>query len=231
MYDAGGSFYNFIESIRKDTSNGIIHGEVIDSEDSFSERQFLRGILEYCNTTGVEVVSKATAYDICFNHVLTEGNLIYNPNLRNTAEEFLPNAKNIPSNPDGYTGNCRVVRTLERPTLVVEGETRYLHCGIPVGNLSYSALMKGTGTISIYEVDNKDSIELHIDELKLLSSTTIHNSDYEEINLMFEIEDHSETECEQQCEGLGNKAMGILIVYSSGLEIQDIVLQKDKHLY
>jgi hypothetical protein len=108
MYDAGGAFYEFIESLRQDTSNGMIHGEVIDSENTYSEKIFLKEILEYCKATGVEVVSKAEAYDICFNNVIDEGNLIYNATLRNTALEFMPDAENVPENPDGYTGDCKV---------------------------------------------------------------------------------------------------------------------------
>ena len=83
MYDMGGSFYKFIESIRQDTSNGLIHGEIIDSQDNYSEYIFLKQMLEYCKATGVEVVTKAEAYDICFNNIIDSGNLIYNPNLRN----------------------------------------------------------------------------------------------------------------------------------------------------
>lgn len=227
MYEAGGSYYTFIESIRNNTSNGIVQGEVIDSVDTYSERKFLRGMLDYCKVTGVEVVSKATAYDICFNNKITDGNLIYNPRLRNTAEEFMPNASNLPTNPDGYIGDCRVVNKLNNPTLIVEGETKYLHCGIPIGGLLYSAKAKGKGNISIYEVDNKDSIELDTEKLKLIKTISINNVNFEEIKIPFEIKNHNETEFEQLCEGYGDKIMGILIVYSSGLEVKDINLNKE----
>lgn len=63
MYDDGGVFYKFIESIRQNTSNGMVHGEVIDSVES--ESNFFREMLEYCRSTGVNVVSKEDAYSVC----------------------------------------------------------------------------------------------------------------------------------------------------------------------
>ena len=138
----------------------------------------------------------------------------------------MPKAKNLSTNPDGYIGNCSVGNDEDVPTLVVNGETKYLHCGIPIGNICYSAQIKGNGEISIYEIDNKDSIELDTSKLKLLGKKEIDNDSYEQIEIPFEIEDYPLTEFEQKCEGYGDKVMGILIVYSPNLEIKNINMQK-----
>ena len=73
MYDGGGAFRSFIEAIRLNTSNGMVHGEVIDSSDSFSFRQYLTAVMDYCRATGVRVVSKRAAFDICFEEDRTAG--------------------------------------------------------------------------------------------------------------------------------------------------------------
>lgn len=229
MYDDGGAFYSFIESIRQDTSNGMIHGEIIDSQDTYSEKQFLTQMLEYCKATGVEVISKQAAYDICFNHLMKDGNLIYNPSFRNTAKEFMPDAECVPDNPDGYVGDCHVIQNdMGENTLAVHGIAEYLHYGIPLGNNTYSAKVKGTGEIRIYAIRNKDSIEMNEADLKLLSQCKIDNNEFKNIETHFQIEDYPVTEYEQVCEGMGDKIMGIKIVYSGNLEINHIVLENDK---
>ena len=73
MYDGGGAFRSFIEAIRLNTSNGMVHGEVIDSSDSFSFRQYLTAVMDYCRATGVRVVSKREAFDMCFEEDRTAG--------------------------------------------------------------------------------------------------------------------------------------------------------------
>ena len=225
MYDDGGIFYTFIEAIRHDTSNGIIHGEVIDSEDTFSERTFLTQMLEYCRKTGVEVISKEKAFDICFNQNNIVGNLIYNPTFRNTAKEFMPDAEKIPTNPDGYRGDCCVfVDVNGNPILSVAGNANYLHCGIPIGKIMYSVKVRGNGTITIYAIKNSDSVKLKNDELEVLSICPIANPLFVNKTIEFIIPDNPVTKYEQVCEGLGNKIMGIKILYSGYLEIKDIYL-------
>lgn len=226
MYDDGGAFYTFIESIRQDTSNGMIHGEIIDSVDSESERNFLTQILEYCKKTGVKVISKKDAYNICFNQVFEQGNLIYNPNFRNTAEEFMPDAENIPTNPDGYIGNCKVEQDEYGRILKTEGITQYLHYGIPLGNIRYSAETKGCGNIKIYAIKNSDSIELNDKDLELLGSINVNSEEYNTSEIQFFVQDNTETEFEQLCDGMGEKIMGIKIEYSDGLYIKNIDLEK-----
>ena len=234
MYDAGRSFYRFIESIRHNTANGMIHGEIIDSEDTASERVFLQQMLEYCKQTGVQVISKAEAYDICFNHSLQSGNLIYNPNLRNTAREFMPDSEKVPDNPDGYQGACKVITTMESgksiPVLQVSGETVYTHYGIPLGGLTLRLQAKGKGKICIYGIKNATPVDATVTSLDCLAENSIDHSDFMETTCVFQIPDHPIEEYEQICEGYGNKYMGIKIVYDGNMEIRNIDLQLSQPL-
>lgn len=226
MYDGKGSFYKTIEALRHNTSNGMVHGEVIDSEDTYSERVFLEELLKYCKKTGVEVISKAKAYDVCFNHILETGNLIYNPAFLNTAKEFLPDSDFVPSNPDGYQGDCEVVGTKTNPCLKTNAETYYLHYGIPLGKIHYSVKAQGKGYVVFYAIKNNSPIELDSEKLEILGKVEIDSASEKDYSLDFFIPDNPETEYEQVCAGLGKKIMGIKIVYSSGLIVKGIVLKK-----
>lgn len=226
MYDGKGSFFKTLEALRHNTSNGMVHGEVIDSEDTYSERVFLEELLNYCKKTGVEVISKAKAYDVCFNHTLENGNLIYNPTFRNTAKEFLPDSDCVPSNPDGYQGDCEVVLTKDNPCLKTNAETYYLHYGIPLGKIQYSAKVQGKGCIAFYAIKNNSPIELDNEKLEVLGKIEIDSVSENNYTLDFFIPDNPETEYEQICAGLGEKIMGIKIVYSGGLVVDTITLMK-----
>lgn len=229
MYDGNGEYYKFIEAIRHDTANGLVHGEVIDSVDSYSEKVFLTQVLEYCKQTGVEVIPKAAAYDFCFNYKIEEGNLIYNPALRNTAKEFMPDAEKVPDNPDGYIGDCNVIQDSDRESaLITIGESYYLHYGIPLGNIRYSADVKGNGRIVIFAIKNSDSTDLNNDNLLKLDEISISKEGYGKCVSEFTVTNNEETDYEQLCEGLGEKIMGLKIVYSSGLQIKNITLEKVK---
>ena len=226
MYDKNTSFKSAIEAWRKYTSNGVIWGEVIDSVDSFSERVILEGLLKYCKAVGIEIITKQEAYDICFNHKLEHGNLIYNPRLRNTAKEFLPTATTVPNNPDGYIGNCYVVKSSSgEPILVTTGVSTYNHYGIPEGNIEYRAYVKGSGIVKFYEI--KNSSYSGLTDLNLIGTLNINSVDnFEEKYIRFYIKDADITEYEQKCAGYGEKIIGIKIEYSSGLEIKNISLTK-----
>ena len=226
MYDGKGSFYTFLEKLRQNTSNGMIQGEVIDSSDTYSERVFLEELLKYCKETGVEVISKAKAYDVCFNHPVLEGNLIYNPDLRNTAKEFLKDADNVPENPDGYIGDCKVCISNGLKSLNVSGKASYLHYGIPLGKIIYSASVKGNGNITIYTIKNNTPVDYVESDLIELGKIEIKSSLPQHYSMDFLIPNNPETEYEQVCGGLGEKIMGIKIVYSGRLEILNIDLRR-----
>ena len=226
MYDVKGSFYKIIENLRHNTSNGMIQGEVIDSEDTYSERIFLKELLKYCKQTGVEVISKAKAYDVCFNHILDKGNLIYNPTFRNTVKEFLTDSECVPTNPDGYHGDCEIINSKKNPSLKINGETNYIHYGIPLGIINYSANISGNGNITFFAIKNNSPVELDNEKLDLLGKIEV-NSSFEKVyTLSFIIPDNPETEYDQICAGLGEKIMGIKIVYSCGLIVNTISLVK-----
>ena len=225
MYDVDGAFRNFIEALRHDTAHGMIHGEVIDSFDSDSMRVFFEEALRYCKAAGVEVITKAEAYDFCFHHRIEKGNLIYNPKLKNTAKAFFTDAENVPTNPDGYLGNCSVIEDVNGNILETVGETSYIHYGVPLGEIKYSAKAQGNGVISIYLIKCKSAEALT--DLELLTSILVNSQDcfteYVETSV---IPDNILTVWSQSLEGRDNKIMGLKIVYSGGLQIKNIRLEK-----
>ena len=230
MYDAGGEFYRFVEETRRDTANGLVHGEVIDSLETDSEENFLRGALAYCNAAGIRIVSKREAYEACFGEIAEEGNLIGNPELVNTAKAFMPDAETVPDCPDGYAGACRSIEDTETPTLGVTGEARYLHYGIPLGELCYSAKSRGSGTIRIYVLRNGDSAELNPEETEMIAGARLSDTGerWIPLNISFSLEDAPEEAWETRCEGLGQKITGILIEFSGEMELREITLTKEK---
>lgn len=226
MYEAKGSFYDFVEALRRDSSNGLIHGEIIDSFNTYSENMFLRAVLEYCKYAGITVITKAEAYDICFNRQLDQGNLIHNKEFINSAQGFLSDSNAVPLAPDGYTGNCYAEEYQGEKVLVTAGESYYIQYGIPYGNIKFSVQTKGDGNIRIYAIKNNTSLNAENDALELITETIINSNEFEQKVLNFEIENNEKTEFEQRCEGLGEKIMGIKIVYSGNLVIKNLELIK-----
>ena len=226
MYEDGGQFFLLIETIRKNTANGMIQDEMIDSIDTYSERIFLKQILEYCKKAGIEIVSKEKAYDICFRHQHTRGNLIYNPELQNTAKLFMPNAENIPSYPDGYSGSCSVYLSPKRQSILrVNGMADYYHYGIPLGKIRYCADVKGKGTVTVYAIKNSSLVK-NQKELGVLGSCFVSDEKNHRYEILFEIPENPEQEYDALCEGMGEKIMGIKIVYNGNLHIHNIDLRK-----
>jgi len=226
MYDSdGGAFRTFIEALRRDTANGIIHSEVIDSVDNYSSRIFFEEALRFCKSAGIEVITKAEAFDICFNHPVENGNLIYNPMLKNSAEEFFADATNVPTNPDGYTGSCSVTTDADGNILVTSGDTTYLHYGVPLGKLIYSADVKGTGTITFKLIKCGTKVDLS-DATALATITVDSSGTFTSQTETFVIPNNPLAQWTQSREGLDNKAMGLMIVYSTGLQIKNIRLEK-----
>ena len=226
MYDADGAFRDFIEALRHDTAHGLIHGEVIDSYDSYSEKIFFEEALKYCKAVGIEVITKAEAYDICFNNRIEKGNLIYNRSLKNTAKDYFADATNVPTNPDGYLGNCLVIEDIDGNILVTSGETTYIHYGIPLGKIKYTAFIKGNGKVSIYAIKCGDDASLK--NLTRLATINIDSKDgFTEQYVSVVVPDNPMTSWIPNLEGRDNKIMGLKIVYSSGLHIKNISLKKE----
>jgi hypothetical protein len=226
MYDAGGSFHDAIEAWRMHTANGLIWGEVIDSEDTWSEKVILEGLLKYGKVAGIEFVTKDMAYDICFNHSICEGNLIYNQNLRNTAKEFLPDAKTVPTNPDGYSGDCWVDVEGGNPVLITNGMTTYDHYGIPYGEICYKADVKGSGSIKVRVIKNNTAVDAICLSDVVVDKRIDSPNSFIRQKLDIFVPDNSMTSYEQLCAGWGDKIIGLRFEYSDGLYIKNITMHK-----
>ncbi|MDY5122295.1 MAG: hypothetical protein SPE59_00655 [Treponema sp.] len=227
MYKRQGEYYKLIESLRHDTANGLVHGEIIDSYNSYSEKIFLQQVLEFCRKENIKVITKKEAYDVCFNNVINSGNLIYNVDFKNSAKDFLSQSGIVPNNPDGYRGDCHVKYGKEN-TLIIDGYTYYLHYGIPIGTIAYEADIQGTGNIKVYAIQNKSPADLGDSSLKLLYEMRIRSKKFKRNQFSFVINDYPEKAYDQLCEGLGDKIMGIKIVYEGDLSIKNINMQKVK---
>lgn len=225
MYDDRGEFFQAIERWRTMTANGVIWGEVIDSAGSFSEQVFFEELLRYCKVAGIELITKQEAMDICFNYKRETGNLIYNPDFWNSAKEFLPDA-DVPSNPDGYTGDCYVDMDPQDglPVLYTTTETVYNHFGVPLGNLLFSAEVEGHGMISFKFIRNRSGFGLN--DLETVSTVSIENDDRSQVESLLYVPNEPIQPSEQLHEGLGDKIIGLQIVYSPGLSIKSVSLTK-----
>ena len=226
MYDAGGSYRDFVEATRHDTARGVVHGEVIDSENTPSEAAFLTAALDYCQSAGIRVVSKREAYRRVFGDVWTRGNLLLNPRYRNTAAEFLKGAKTVPGNPDGYTGACFAETDDEGVrTLVTTGTAETVVYGVPLGKLRYSAKVSGRGRIRLRAVRNRTAADLS--DCETLAELPVEGGDFRDYAVQLTVPDAPETEYEGRWEGLGDKVMALQVEYSSGLKVRGEKLEKD----
>lgn len=227
MYESNGNFRRAIEAWRMNTANGVIFSEVIDSADTWSERMILEGLLKYAKCAGIKLITKAEAYDICFNHSITEGNLLYNPLLRNTAKEFLPTATTVPDNPDGFIGNCSVDNTDGIPTLITAGQVIYDHFGIPYGKIKFSADIKGTGSIEVRMIKNSTNIKtIATSSVSITTKNIVSVDDYSAQVVDFNIPLNELTEYEGLCAGYGEKVIGVRFVISSGLSMRNMCMKK-----
>lgn len=221
MYDGKGSFRRFAEAMRHDTAQGLVMGEVIDSEDTYSERAILEETLKYANAMGIRTVAKRDAFRACFGRTCVYGNLIRNTAFRNSAKEFFKDAATVPENPDGYVGKCRVNEGPNGRTLVTEGETVNLLFGVPTGELEYSVKAKGSGKIRIMAVKNSTLATLK--DAEPLAEVEVKDG---VAKVRFAVPDNPATDYEPQWEGLGNKVMALQFVYPAGLEISEVRLEK-----
>ncbi len=220
-------FYNAIENIRNKTANGIIAGCVWDSADTFEEKIYWEEILKFCKATGIEVITKSEAFDIAFNNVVEIGNLIYNPELRNIAKEYFPDA-NFTNRPDGYYGDCILeVDEITNENILYANHVNdlayYSHYGIPHGNLKFSCSAKGSGNIWIFAIRNNTVLGEQSD---LLSSISIEETNYTDKNTSFLVKNEPETAYEGIYEGLGNKICGLKIMYNGIIRVKNISLIK-----
>lgn len=218
-------FYQSIEGLRKVTAQGVIAGCVWDSTDDFQEKVYLEAILQYCRKAGIEVITKQEAIEIALRRQVLGGNLIYNPKLRNTAKEFLPTSSSVPTEPDGYEGNCHVSFDANNvPILVTEGIVYYKHYGVPTGvKLRLSADIKGSGIWNVYGLKNKSGY--YVLEDVNLSFAAVDNTDYAHEEQEFFIPDNAVETWNGITEDLGDKICAISVKYGSGLYVKNIKLE------
>lgn len=212
-----GNLYDTLNRMRHRMANGIVANAVWDSTYDENDIIFWEQLLAYCYGTGVKVITKSEAFDLCYNHKIEEGNLIFNPEFRNTLKEFNPECDD--SNPDGYVGTCYTRNENMQNILCIDGITKYSHYGIPIGKLEYKLKLRGSGEIRIYIIRNKTKLNT---EEELVASLFIHSDDICEKKTEFLLEDAPMTNYESQFEGYGDKICGIRIVYSGKMEIYEI---------
>lgn len=229
MYDVSGQFRSFVENLRTNTANGLLWGEMIDSTDNYSFRVFFENALRYCQQAGIELITKAEAYNIAFENMVDEGNLIGNKTLRNTAQEFMPDSTNMPTNPDGYVGTCSVSADANGiPTLVTSGETYFLVFGAPYGKLKFTADVKGTGTIKFRGIRNNKEIAAGDYQHTLLNTITIDSvSDFTAQESTFTVPMDELEAYDPYYEGYGKRICAVKIIYSAGLEVKNICMVVD----
>ena len=213
MYDAGGSFREFVEATRHETASGLVHGEVIDSENTPSERLFLEAALAFCRSAGIEVVSKREAYRRCFCKTNEVRELMINPKFINSAAKFMPQSKTVPTNPDGYLGDCRVKREGDSKILEILGPTESIVYGVPPGKHTFKLKVRGKGRITVSAIRNRDPLKDATGEL--LASTEISEDEFVDHTVEFVIPDEPQDEYDPRWEGLGDKVMAIKIVYKA----------------
>lgn len=237
MYEAETSYYTFLNYLRANTANGIIGSEVVDSENTYSEKVFFDELLKFCKKNDIEVITKSQAYDICFNHQVMNGNLMYNPRFENSIKNAYPNASNIPTNPDGFFGPCTTsTETDGTPVLEMTGGTSqdayYLHLGIPTGKIKLQFSAK-TSTASqyviVYKVQN-NSRELFQDQNDDILGVVYpsSNGDWNSYEKEILIADNPIGNFDQLYSGYGDKICGIYIRFSWSLKIKDISITKEE---
>lgn len=138
--------YASLENLRHALANGIMAGCIWDTTFEASEKRYWEMILRYCKETGVSVIPKKEAYKVAFSQKRDKGNLIYNPKFSNTLINYLPN-NDVPSNPDGWMGDCNTSIEDGHNVLSIHGEVRNRNYGLPYGHLKYSVEAKGNGEI------------------------------------------------------------------------------------
>ena len=173
---------------------------------------------------GFEFVTHAEAYNICFNHPVKNGNLLYNPRFRNTAKEFMPTAQTVPSNPDGYDGDCSVSTDDDgSPVLTTNGVTKYVHYGIPYGRICFSVEGKGTAEIYFRYIYNKTKISDITTGNPIFTNIVFNDSNnFVEKSVEFIVPDNGVTAYEDVYGGYGDKIIGLLITIQNGLQLKNM---------
>lgn len=213
-------FYNTVENIRHAGAQGIICGSVWDSQNNDSEKLYWETILKFCKKSNIELITKSEAFDLCFNQTITQGNLLYNPNFENTIENILPNSKKVPAQPDGWFGECYVIKpryvdTFAKAVLKIPHGFAYTkHFGIPTELLSFEFEASGYGNIEFFYIRNKQDVKSVPKIEDKISNIYIGSNDFCRQKIMFNIPNHLSIKTSFPFDGLDDKITGILIKIS-----------------
>ena len=227
-------FRSYIEYIRCVTARGGVAGGVFDAHDEFSTRTWFEELFKWCNAVGIAIISKATAYDICFNHTKEEGNLILNSSFSNSAAYYFTDSTDLPSNPDGYIGDCFVSHDQDDvPILNTRGQVSYVVFGVPIGNLQLSLFAGGNGCIKIRGIKNNTRVKYsggiptYIDGWIDYATLDVSSPEvFCQKETTFTVAEAPLTPYEQICEGWGEKIMGVELLFDGNLFIKNISLVK-----
>lgn len=229
MYEAVGTFRTFINSLRDTTAWGIIRGEVIDSDNSYSMRTWFDELLKFCKVNNIEVITKSQAYDICFNHPVRTGNLLYNPRFENSIKKAYPDASNVPTAPDGVSGSCEVITDSDGTPILktTSGDVYIDHYGVPTGKLTLKFEAKNTSAgqyAIVYSRKNNDPYYRLNANDHILATAYPDGGSWQTITKTFVIPDAPETAFDSLYSGMGDKIIGIYIRFSGALEIKNMSL-------
>lgn len=203
-------FYISIEIIRRDVARGLICGSVWDTSNEYGEKIFWKYLLDYCDFSGIKVVSEYDAYRISCGDYKESENYIRNVEFVNTAENYFKGA-NVPSNPDGYEGDCFVTTEYNnKRVLNISGKAIYKIYGIAPYKYEYSFMASGVGNVYITLIKATDADNINKSEMTAIVISTKIFHKYEKEILVPPDSDY----------------YGIKFCYVGNYQIKDIVLKK-----
>lgn len=218
--------FTSLEELRHALGSGVMAGCLWDSSFKPSEQKYWELILRYCKETGVSVIPKKEAYKVAFLQKREKGNLIYNPCFSNTLINFLPN-NDVPSNPDGWIGDCNDTIKDNQSILSIHGEVRNRNYGMPYGHLRYSVEAKGHGRIEYGFIRNNTPLgKSVVGGGDLLIINDINTDSWASYSFDIQVPDIPIEDESDMFEGRGNKIIGIEFLYEGELSIKELSLIK-----
>ena len=195
LYEGDNEFRTLINKICNYTARGTIPYGATDTGDSFTWKLFYEMYIRFCYLTGIEMITKSEAYDICYNHSITEGNLFANPNFERLAYKIIM-SNSCPDEPDAWSGGY-----IDTTEVAPDSFSAVLYCdesvigfydyGIPLGKLQFTFYSKKTssnGSVRIYAMRNSEHYNATT-SLDLLASATIDSTGWKKYTLTFTLPD------------------------------------------
>ena len=132
---------------------------------------------------------------------------------------------NVPLNPDGFDGDCKVSKVSGVPVLTINDTTVYDHYGVPTGQLTFKGSFKGSGTITIKEIKNNTPYA-NINSANTLATIIVNSENFVEQSETIIVADNDLTEYEELCAGYGNRVIGLRFIFSGGIDVKNISLKQ-----